>query len=96
MKYGLPDSESHKVVEVHFVVAEERKAYAEAHFAHALRIAPTLGAALALISSRCAEPAPVAVEPEPEVQSDAPRVPGPVRARAPDVPFDLRRNLGLS
>lgn len=45
-KYGMPATESDHVVGNHFVVMQERKLFRELHFAHAVRLAPALSAAL--------------------------------------------------
>lgn len=49
-KYGMPASESDRIVERHFVVMQERKLFRELHFAHALQAGSALSKALARIS----------------------------------------------
>lgn len=46
VKYGLPASESEKLVERHFERTLTERAIADAQFAHALRQGPKLSAAL--------------------------------------------------
>lgn len=46
VKYGMPASESEKLVERHFEVTLTERAIADAKFAHALRQGPKLRAAL--------------------------------------------------
>lgn len=45
-KYGMPASESERIVVHHFVVMGERKLLREVRLAHAIRSGPALSAAL--------------------------------------------------
>ena len=80
VKFGMVESEQHKIVERHFAEAQERQAIADYHFAHALAVAPALRAAFDRIGKRAPGEPPVVIVAAP----DAP---------APD---DLRNSLGLS
>lgn len=51
VKYGLPASQSEKLVERHFEVTLTERAIADAQFAHALRVGPELSAALGRLKS---------------------------------------------
>lgn len=93
-KYGLPASESQRVVDNHFVVTQERALLKELHFQHALRVGSGLRAALDALSGKGSTPAPVAqgvpVAPAP-TSAPAP-VPRVARRGSPD---GLRERLGL-
>lgn len=52
VKYGMPASESDKLVERHCEVATTRRAAAEDEFAHLLRAGPSLTRALLRLSGR--------------------------------------------
>lgn len=52
VKYGLPASQSEKLVERHFEVMTLRRAAAEDEFAHLLRVGPALAAGLRRINGR--------------------------------------------
>jgi hypothetical protein len=82
----------------HFAVMEEEQAITAFWFAHALEAGPRIRAMLARMGCGPVpvsapvviaetEPVAVAVTPAPE--------PLPIRAGAPDLPFDLRQRLGL-
>ena len=93
-KYGLPASESQRVVDNHFVVTEERALLYQRHFEHALRVGPGLRAALDALAGKDNAPAPVAQE--------VPVAPAPAPAPAPlprvarrGSPDGLRERLGL-
>jgi len=51
LKYGLPVSEQHRIVERHFVVNLERNLIRDLHWAQAARAASGLAAALASVES---------------------------------------------
>lgn len=95
VKYGLPASESDRIVERHFLLAREKKLSEELAFARLLHAAPKLSAMLAQLRQRgpsVTVPAPVVI-PEPE-----PIAPVPVSvavAHRPGAPDGLRQRLGL-
>ncbi|MEG8219631.1 hypothetical protein OSJ57_03205 [Sphingomonas sp. HH69] len=80
----------------HFAAMEEEQAITAFWFAHALEAGPRIRAILARMgcgSVPVSEPVVIA-EPEPVAVAPA-HVPLPVRAGAPDLPFDMRERLGL-
>lgn len=79
-KYGMPASESQRFEAVQNAVAYERLRLKELRFAHALRVGPSLRAALDALTGTGA--APSAAEPLPLVVT-------------PAEPVDLRAALGL-
>lgn len=79
VKFGMGESEQHKIVERHFAVARERQAIADYHFTHALLLGPALRAAFDRIGKRAPDEPSVVIVAAPEVP-------------APD---DLRASLGL-
>lgn len=92
-KYGLPEGESQRVVDNHFVVTQERALLHERHFQHALRVGPGLRAAL---DAAGGSPAPEPVTPTaiPAPEPVAPPAPAPTVARR-GPPDGLRERLGL-
>lgn len=93
-KYGMPASESQRVVDNHFVVTQERALIHQRHFEHALRVGPGLRAALNALAGKDTAPAPVVQE---EPASSAP-VPAPLplpRIARRGSPDGLRERLGL-
>lgn len=52
VKYGMPADDSERIVERHFAVALERRAFADAHFARAIAQGPKVAAALQRIKDR--------------------------------------------
>ena len=76
------------------MIIEERKAYTDAHFNHALRIGPELAAKLNLLEGKTVA-APVAADPEPASLAPSLAEPLPARSLTPDLPFNLRQSLGL-
>lgn len=82
----------------HFAAMMEEQAITAFWFAHALETAPRIRAILAGMGhGPVAVPTPVVIpdaEPLAVAVTSAP-VPLPVRAGAPDLPFDLRQRFGL-
>lgn len=80
----------------HFAAMMEEQSITAYWFAHALEAAPRIRAILARMgcgSVPVSEPVVIA-QPEPVAPAPLPE-PLPVRASAPDLPFDLRQRLGL-
>ena len=59
VKYGMAASEQHRLVERHFAVLLDERAIIAAHVAHALRVGPSLRAAMAKIGKTQAAVAPI-------------------------------------
>lgn len=93
-KYGMPTSESQRFHANHFVVTQERAQIHDAHVAHALRVGPSLRAALDALAGKGAAPAPVVQEVPvaPEPVTPPARLPRVARPGSPD---GLRERLGL-
>lgn len=51
-KYGMPASESQRFEAAQIAIANERAALKELHFAHALRVGPSLRAALDALAGK--------------------------------------------
>ena len=67
VKFGLPASEQHRIVERHEAVSRDRHIIADLHFAHMLAVGPALCAAFA----RVGRPEPVVIaKPEPAAPDD--------------------------
>jgi len=79
VKYGMGESEQHKILERHVTVMEDRRAIANYHFAHVLARGPALRAAFDSMSKQAPAQPPVVT-------------PAPPAALATD---DLRSLLGL-
>lgn len=80
VKFGLPISEQHKILERHASVMEERRVIADLHYYRALTLDPVLRAAFDRIGKQAPEPVP------PTPIADEP---------VADAPGGLRRSLGL-
>lgn len=93
-KYGMPASQSQRVVDNHFVVTQERALFKELHFQHALRVGPSLRAALDALAGRGAAPARVVQNAPAATAPVAPSAPLPRVARRGS-PDGLRERLGL-
>ena len=80
----------------HFAAMEEEQAITAYWFAHALEAGPRIRAMLARMGCGAVPvSAPVVIDqPEPVAVAPTP-APLPVRAGAPDLPFDMRERLGL-
>ena len=80
----------------HFAVMQEEQAITAYWIAHALEAAPRIRAILARMGCGAVPvSAPVVIaDSEPVAPAPVPE-PLPVRASAPDLPFDLRQRLGL-
>jgi hypothetical protein len=81
----------------HFAVMEEEQAITAFWFAHALEAGPRIRAVLARLghgSVPVSEPVVIA-QPEPAPTLEPVPEPLPMRASAPDLPFDLRHRFGL-
>lgn len=81
----------------HIAAMMEEQAITAFWFAHALEAAPRIRAILARMGhGTVSVPVPVvAAEPEPVAPLEPVPEPLPVRASAPDLPFDLRQRFGL-
>lgn len=84
-KYGMPGSESQRYEAAQDAIAHERAVLKELRFAHALRVGPSLRAALDALSGKPAAPVPVKEVPTPEATAE------PVAAQL----INLRTALGL-
>lgn len=81
----------------HFAAMMEEQAITAFWFAHALEAGPRIRAILARMGCGSVPvSAPVVIaQPEPVAPLEPVPEPLPVRASAPDLPFDLRQRLGL-
>lgn len=87
-KYGLPAALSQPFAAAQTAIAQERALLKELRFADALRVGPSLRAALDALARKGAAPVPV---PPPDDPPSVVVTPAPV---APE-PVDLRAALGL-
>lgn len=90
----MPACESQRFHASHAVVMHERALFKELHFQHALRVGPSLRAALDALAGKGTAPAPVAQgEPVALAPAQAPApLPRVARRGSPD---GLRERLGL-
>jgi hypothetical protein len=79
----------------HFAAMMEEQAITAYWFAHALEAGPVIRALLARMGCGSVHTPVVAAEPEPVAPLEPVPEPLPVRASAPDLPFDLRQRFGL-